>query len=386
MSGYPNCEKRKSAFETGHMKHRRPHFIIVVGARPNYMKAAPIVREFEKQGVKPLVVHTGQHYSRRLSSDLLRDVGIRPDINLQVGSGSHAEQTAKVLTRFERLLIKRRPNLVIVVGDVNSTLACSLASVKLGVPVAHIEAGLRSFDRSMPEEINRLVTDRISDILFTTSQAASRQLVREGVASQNIHFVGNVMIDTLFHTLKRVRDWTVCEKFQVKTRHYALLTLHRPSNVDSPSTSSGLIRALRCIASEIPILFPVHPRTTAMFKQHGLLTGLKRVPNLKLTEPIRYLHFTTLLRDARFVMTDSGGIQEETTAMGIPCLTLRNNTERPMTVTSGTNRIVGQNPDRIVSAARSILKRSKMPRRVPAKWDGRAAHRIIRILKRYYRF
>jgi len=356
--------------------------VAVAGARPNFMKIAPLLRELRNRaGFQVRLVHTGQHYDPAMSGNFFEDLGIpAPDFHLGVGSASHAEQTAEVLRRIEPVPLQEEPHLVIVVGDLNSTLAASLAAAKLCIPVAHVEAGLRSFDRTMPEEINRLVTDALSDFLFTTEPAAEENLRREGVPGSKIHFVGNVMIDTLLGNLERSRKLDVLERLGLRRRGYAVLTLHRPSNVDQPERLQALFSLLEGIHAEIPVVFPVHPRTAAAIAR--TLGG--EGPRLLTTEPLGYLEFLRLMADSRFVLTDSGGIQEETTVLGIPCLTLRDNTERPVTVTHGTNTIVGSGPREIWAEVRKILDGSGKRGQVPDRWDGEAARRIVDVLESHF--
>jgi UDP-N-acetylglucosamine 2-epimerase (non-hydrolysing) len=357
----------------------RPPFrvLTIAGARPNFMKIAPILAELRRfpDVFAPALVHTGQHYDEALSTVFFDELGIpRPDVNLNVGSGSHAQQTAGIMRAFEPVLLERGADLVLVVGDVNSTIACALVAVKLGVPVAHVEAGLRSFDRSMPEEINRVLTDQISDLLFTTEECAAENLRREGIPAERIHFVGNVMIDTLLAHRERARSMDVPRKLGVEPHSYGLLTLHRPSNVDNGNVFEQLVGALAEIAREIPILFPVHPRTRAVLERSQAAAALVRSGKLRPLEPLGYLDFVGLMEQSRVVLTDSGGIQEETTILGVPCLTLRENTERPITITHGTNRLVGSDRDRIVSGWRDV--RVTPAGRIPPLWDGRAAARV----------
>ena len=355
--------------------------LAVAGARPNFIKIAPLMNEFAKRtsSFEPILVHTGQHYDKAMSDSFFRDLGIpEPDVNLGVGSGSHGYQTAQVLMKIEPLLIERKPHVVLVVGDVNSTLAATLAAVKLQIPVAHVEAGLRSWDREMPEEINRVLTDSVSRWLFTTEAAAETNLLREGVPAERIHFVGNVMIDTLLAHRERALALDTVERLGLTPQGYAVLTLHRPSNVDSPDQLRRLFEVLGRLHAELPVVFPVHPRTAKAIEQH--LGGAK--PKLLMTAPLGYLDFLRLLTDAQMVLTDSGGIQEETTALGVACLTLRDSTERPVTVTEGTNTIVGTDPIAIEKAIEQ-LRRSPRPKgRRPALWDGCAATRIVDILER----
>ncbi|MCZ6464074.1 MAG: UDP-N-acetylglucosamine 2-epimerase (non-hydrolyzing) [Proteobacteria bacterium] len=354
--------------------------LAVAGARPNFMKIAPLLRELRaRDRFEPALVHSGQHYDPAMSESFFRDLGIPPpDVNLEVGSGSHGEQTALVLSRMEKLLVERRPDAVLVVGDVNSTLAAALAAVKLRIPVAHVEAGLRSFDRDMPEEINRLLTDTISDWLFTTESAGDENLRREGVAEKRIFRVGNIMIDTLFANLDRARALDTLDRLDVQPREYAVLTLHRPSNVDDPAQLRRLFGVLEEIHATIPVVFPVHPRTAAAIHTHR--GGVQ--PLLRTTEPLGYLEFLRLMADARLVLTDSGGIQEETTALGVPCLTLRENTERPITVHEGTNTIVGSDPVTIRAEVAKILDGKGKAGRRPELWDGHTAPRIVDVLER----
>ena len=353
--------------------------LAVVGARPNFMKIAPILWELARRpGLEACLVHTGQHYDLRMSTLFFEDLHIpRPDIDLGVGSGSHATQTAEVLKRFEPVLIAEKPDLVMVVGDVNSTLACALAAAKLSIPVAHVEAGLRSFDRTMPEEVNRILTDAISDWLFVTERSGLINLRNEGVPEEKIHFVGNVMIDTLFAVGHRAERSTIIEDLGVRPGAYPVLTLHRPANVDGADVLAGLMRAVGRIQESIPVVFPVHPRTRGV-----LGPAVEAFPHLHLCEPLGYPDFMKLLRHARLVLTDSGGIQEETTVLGVPCLTLRNNTERPVTVEQGTNVLVGLTPERIVSAAVAALLHSPRRTALPELWDGRAAVRLLDVLEK----
>jgi UDP-N-acetylglucosamine 2-epimerase (non-hydrolysing) len=358
----------------------------VVGARPNFMKVAPIVEAMRrrKDGFAPLVLHTGQHYDAQMSDAFFRDLGLpAPDVYLGVGSGTHAAQTAAVMQSFEPVVLAERPDWVLVVGDVNSTLACALVCAKIGIKVAHVEAGLRSRDRSMPEEINRLLTDQIADLLFTPSPDANTNLRAEGVPAERIRFVGNVMIDSLFHLLKKAETSAVREDLGVSGKDYAVLTLHRPSNVDERETFSRILDALEEISRRITIIFPVHPRTRARIAELGLADRIERAVDLRLIEPLGYLDFLRLYSGARLVMTDSGGIQEETTVLSIPCLTLRENTERPITVQMGTNTVVGTDTERIIRAAFAALDKppGSRERRVPPFWDGKTADRILDALR-----
>jgi UDP-N-acetylglucosamine 2-epimerase (non-hydrolysing) len=352
----------------------------VVGARPNFMKIAPVSDEMRRRPdrIRPLLVHTGQHYDESMSDSFFEDLDIpHPDINLGVGSASHAEQTARIMIAFEKVVLDERPDWVVVVGDVNSTMAATLVASKLGVRVAHVEAGLRSRDRSMPEEINRVVTDAVADLLLTPSRDAGQNLLAEGIAPEKIRFVGNVMIDTLHRNLERARRSDVLERLGVQPGGYCAMTMHRPSNVDQKATLAGILEALEAIAARLPIVFPVHPRTQARLGEFGLDQMARKLSNLFLTEPLGYIDFLQLYSNSRLVLTDSGGIQEETTALGIPCLTMRSNTERPITVTEGTNRIVGNDPEVIKREALAALDRPRSEARVPELWDGHAACRIV---------
>jgi UDP-N-acetylglucosamine 2-epimerase (non-hydrolysing) len=369
-------------FDLEKFKHMPLRIINIVGARPNLPKIAPLMREMQRHPeIEPILVHTGQHYDEALSDIFFRQMGIpTPQVNLEVGSGSHAAQTAEVLKRVEPVLIERRPDLVLVVGDVNSTIAVSLAAVKLGISVAHVEAGLRSFDRSMPEEINRILTDALADYLFVTEEDAIQHLLKEGRPRESIYLVGNVMIDSLRHFLPLAQKSAIGEQLALKNgaawQRFAVLTLHRPSNVDSTEKLAELLGAIDSIAAQVPVIFPVHPRTQQRLAQAGIKTHLQ----LKLIPPIGYLDFLCLLSKATLVLTDSGGIQEETTALGVPCLTLRENTERPITISEGTNQLIGTDPAKIIAAAHDILAGKGKPGRIPPFWDGHAAERIVDVL------
>jgi UDP-N-acetylglucosamine 2-epimerase (non-hydrolysing) len=357
---------------------------VVVGARPNFMKAAPLIRELAtRPRARCILVHTGQHYDENMSRVFFEDLELpEPDIHLGVGSGSHAEQTGKVMVAFEGVLARERPDLVIVVGDVNSTLACSLVAAKALVPVAHVEAGLRSFDRTMPEEINRMLTDVLSDFCFTTSPEAETNLRREGVDPGRIHFVGNIMIDSLLFYLERSERSRILEELALAGGAYALVTLHRPSNVDERCVFAGIMGAIARIARTVPVLFPVHPRTRKMIES---IRGELEIPEtLRLVEPLGYLDFVKAMRHAKLVITDSGGIQEETTVLGIPCITVRENTERPITIEMGTNVLVGCDPAKLRSEAERALAGVARPHRVPPLWDGRTAGRIADVLERSF--
>jgi UDP-N-acetylglucosamine 2-epimerase (non-hydrolysing) len=363
---------------------KRLKILNIVGARPNLPKIAPLMRVMKQHAdVEPVLVHTGQHYDAGLSDIFFQQMGIpAPDVNLEVGSGSHAAQTAEILKRIEPVLLDQRPDVVLVVGDVNSTIAVSLAAVKLGMRVAHVEAGLRSFDRSMPEEINRLLTDALADFLFVTEEDAITNLLKEGRPRESIHMVGNVMIDSLRYFLPVAQNSAIGAELGLRDasgwRRFGVLTLHRPSNVDSLDSLDRMLSAIDAIAAEIPVIFPVHPRT----QQRLAASGRNHHPQLLVIPPVGYLDFLCLLSRATLVLTDSGGIQEETTALGVPCLTLRENTERPITISQGTNQLVGTRPERIIAAARGLLAGNSAPGRIPPLWDGHAAERIVDILRR----
>ena len=352
----------------------------IVGARPNFVKISPLVREMRRHPViTPILVHTGQHYDEAMSQQFFAQLDIpAADHNLEVGSGSHAIQTAEVMRRLEPLLISARPDVVLVVGDVNSTLGAALTAVKLGIPVVHVEAGLRSFDRTMPEEINRVLTDAISDLLFITEVGARRNLVREGIAPRKIHFVGNVMADALLASRPRWRTSSIVDRLGLTGTPFAVLTLHRPANVDDPRVFDDLLGALREIGRHIPIVFPVHPRVASRLTAEATAPGSGR--GLICRPPLGYLDFVALMSRAHLVLTDSGGIQEETTMLGVPCLTLRDTTERPVTVTHGTNRVIGTCAKTIVSEALHTLEHPPHPVAPPPLWDGGAARRIVQIL------
>jgi UDP-N-acetylglucosamine 2-epimerase (non-hydrolysing) len=378
------------------MSHSCRRIMNIVGARPNMMKVAPLVAEMRRHPeLQSILVHTGQHYDYAMSQVFFDQLHMpEPDYNLEVGSSNHHEQTAEIIKRFGELIQRDRPDMVLVVGDVNSTIGCSLVAAKERIPVVHVEAGLRSFDRSMPEEINRVLTDAISDLLFTTEESGNRNLANEGVPAKRVHFVGNLMIDSLVGALDLARASALCAELGLTSRQYAVLTLHRPSNVDDKGQLTRTLDALVRIADRIPIIFPVHPRTAARIAQasvEGLRTWESgKIPGsgLWLMPPASYLDFLGLVDQAGMVMTDSGGIQEETTYLGIPCLTYRNNTERPVTVSMGTNRLIGSDPQRLLESALEILDQmeSSSERPVPVRpplWDGAAAARIVRVLKDY---
>jgi UDP-N-acetylglucosamine 2-epimerase (non-hydrolysing) len=356
------------------------HIVHVVGARPNFMKIAPILAACAARPfLRSTLVHTGQHYDAAMSKLFFEELRIpRPDVNLDVGSASHAQQTAMVLQRFEPVLVERRPDLVLVVGDVNSTLACSLAAVKLGIPVAHVEAGLRSFDRTMPEEINRIVTDAIAELLFVTEQSGVLNLHREGVDPARIHLVGNVMIDTLLAHRDAAARSDAVQRLGVGPQGYAVLTLHRPANVDDPAVLGRILEPLAELAQAMPVVFPVHPRTRTALAAQAARLGAGH--GIRLVDPLGYLDFVRLMSDARLVLTDSGGIQEETTILGVACITIRENTERPITITNGTNRLAGTTSAGIRRAIADVLAAPRAVLAPPPLWDGHAAARIAEIL------
>ena len=362
--------------------------LAVVGARPNFMKMAPILRAAEQSPELSLrLVHTGQHYDAALSDQFFVELGMpTPDIYLRVGSASHAVQTARILERFEAVVLAEAPDLVLVAGDVNSTVGCSLAAVKLGVPVGHVESGLRSGDRTMPEEINRILTDAVSDLLFTTSRDANENLAREGVPEETIHFVGNTMIDTLRRFEDAARSRQTCRRFGAEPGSYLLVTLHRPSNVDDIEGLDRVLALLAAAAERLPVLLPLHPRTERRLEEHGRTAQLTATAGITLLPPLGYLDFLSLSAEARIVLTDSGGVQEETTALGIPCLTLRPNTERPVTVTAGTNLLVSGRSEEQLAALDAFLAGDLVSSgTVPELWDGSAGPRIVRVLESWVR-
>lgn len=354
--------------------------VLVVGARPNFMKVAPILSEFRRypEEFQLLLVHTGQHYDPRMSGVFFDDLGLpTPDVFLGVGSGSHAIQTAQTMIAFEGVLLEHRPDWVVVVGDVNSTIACALDAVKLGIKVAHVEAGLRSRDRSMPEEINRILTDSIADLLFTPSHDGDANLLAEGVPSEKIHFVGNVMIDSLLRFESYASQTNVLDELGIRATEYGLITLHRPSNVDNPQQLTSILNALERIQTRVKLVFPVHPRTRKMMNEFGLMERVEGMRELMLIDPVGYKDFLQLERNAMMVLTDSGGIQVETTVFGVPCLTLRKNTEWSGTIERGTNVLVGLNEERIVAEAVQIVDGNGKNGGIPEGWDGHAAERIV---------
>ncbi len=359
--------------------------INVVGARPNFIKIAPILKEMSRypDRISPVLVNTGQHYDREMVDYFFQDLDIpKPDISLGIGSGLHGQQTARIMTAFEQVCLDLSPQLVLVVGDVNSTLACSLVASKLGIKVAHVESGLRSFDRTMPEEINREVTDLLSDILFTTCEDANENLRKIGISEEKIFYVGNVMIDSLNGHLEKARQRPILEKLKLKDRDFGLITLHRPSNVDNSLVLSRLIDVFEDIQKRVQLVFPAHPRTVKNIEKYHLKGKVKEMENFTIVPPLGYLDFLALIARSKFVLTDSGGLQEETTVLGIPCLTLRENTERPVTISMGTNCLVGLDSTRILSEANKILNGKKKKGKIPPLWDGSASKRIVETLLR----
>lgn len=371
----------------------------IAGARPNFMKLAAIAGAIETENnrsndrdtkIQHIIVHTGQHYDEKMSKGFFEDLHIpRPDVNLEVGSGTHAVQTAEIMKKFETVLLEFEPDILLVVGDVNSTIACTLVASKIEYPLSnqrkrpviiHVEAGLRSFDRDMPEEINRVLTDSISDYLFVTEQSGVDNLLKEGVSKDKIQFVGNVMIDTLLQHIKKASDSNILDKLGIAAP-YMLVTLHRPSNVDKLDTLEPIIHCLQEIAEQRNLVFPVHPRTRSSLEKFGLWQALCENPKIYLTEPLGYLDFLQLVKNSDAVITDSGGIQEETTVLKIPCVTLRNNTERPVTVDEGTNYLIGTNPVVLKQTVNEIFSGNMKTSVIPKYWDGQAANRIIQILK-----
>lgn len=361
-----------------------PPLYLIAGARPNFVKLAPLVRALQAQNCLPFeIVHTGQHYDHAMSAGFFETLGLRnPEINLEVGSGSQGAQTARILERCEQLLLERPGRAVVVFGDVNSTAACALAAAKLQVPVVHVEAGLRSFDRSMPEEINRVVTDVLADLLLVSEPSGVTNLAREGISPEKIHLVGNIMIDSLEYMLPQALQRPTLSELGLQPGSYALLTMHRPSNVDQPEVLRSLMGLFTRLSEQLPIIFPVHPRTRQRLAEADLLTNA--APRLRLLEPLDYLDSLCLQKHARLVLTDSGGMQEETTHLGIPCLTLRENTERPVTLELGTSTLVGHDPLQIEHAFQAVLAGQVPPRRQVPLWDGHAAERMAEILRQVF--
>ena len=356
--------------------------VSVVGTRPNFIKIAPLIEEMNKHSeIRQLLVHTGQHYDATMSKFFFDDLEIpKPDINLGVGSASDAIQTAKIILTFEKVLLKEKPHLVTVVGDVNSTFAAAITAKKCGIKVAHVEAGLRSFDMTMPEEINRILTDHISDFLFTTEESGNKNLIREGIDKNKIFFVGNVMIDTLLKHKEKSKKSKILSKLKLDKNNYAVLTLHRPSNVDDKKSLENILSILNEIKKEIKIVFPIHPRTLKNLMKYRLLKYIKNKKNIIVTEPLGYLDFLCLMSNSKFVLTDSGGIQEETTVLGVPCVTMRNTTERPVTAKEGTNVLVSTDKVKIINVCKSLIKEASIKGRIPKFWNGHAAERVVNII------
>ena len=355
----------------------------VVGARPNFVKIAPLMQAMTRSNnLEPVLLHTGQHYDYNMSESFFRELEIpEPDVYLNVGSDTHGRQVAKIMKEFDEFCEEHNPDLVVVVGDVNSTMACSLVAVKRHIKVAHIEAGIRSFDRNMPEEVNRIVTDSVADLLLPPSSDAVENLLKEGHNEDQIHLVGNIMIDTLLKNQQKILRSDILRTLNIKSGEFALLTLHRPSNVDDVRSLGNIIEALEVIQNRIKIVFPVHPRTKKRIEEFGLLNRINSSGNIILTEPLGYFDFGKLVYDANFVMTDSGGIQEETTVYRIPCITIRENTERPVTVWEGTNKLAGSDKEKIVDFAGQILDGNWKKGTIPELWDGRTADRIVNIFE-----
>ena len=363
----------------------RPSIHLVIGARPNYIKATPVFQRLDELDKFDLVlVNTGQHYDHNMAAIFIDELGMKaPDINLNVGAGSHGAQTAKILAEYEKVLIEFSPDLVVVFGDVNSTISCSLAAAKLQIPVAHVEAGLRSFDWSMPEEVNRVLTDRLSTLLFTTSPEAESNLNKEGIASSKIHFVGNTMIDSLLQCKNQFAKSTIQDDLSID-ENYALMTFHRPSNVDNETNLQELVEAIITVSDRLPCIFPIHPRTKNKLENIELLKTLQNNEKIYLIDPIGYIDFMHLQQHAAIVLTDSGGIQEESTFFGVPCLTVRENTERPITTTQGTNKLIGIDYGQIPHEVDLVLAANEKEYTVPDRWDGKAAHRISTIIDDYF--
>ena len=365
----------------------RPLIDLIVGARPNFVKVAPVHRALTSLGTCDLrLVHTGQHYDVNMSDVFFQELGIpTPDVFLGVGSGSHGAQTGAIIARYEEIVLGTRPALTLVFGDVNSTMACAIAAVKLGIPVGHVEAGLRSFDRTMPEEINRVVTDHLADLLFTPSRDGDRNLEHEGIPRERVHFVGNVMIDSLVHSRAQIERSDALRRLALTPRGYALVTLHRPSNVDADDSLERILLAFEAIQRRLPLVFPIHPRTRQRLESPALRPLVARLTNVRLLDPVPYFECLSLASQAALVLTDSGGLQEETTFLGVPCLTARPNTERPVTVDHGTSVVVGNATATIIREAERILDGGGKRGRIPELWDGQTAVRIAAIVEAFVR-
>jgi len=361
----------------------RKKIALVVGARPNFMKAAPLIKNLRENEptLEAILIHTGQHYDRQLSELFFEQLGLpEPEIFLKVGSASHAEQTAKIMMEMEKVFLDLKPDLLVVFGDVNSTLASAIVSAKMGIKIAHVEAGLRSFDSTMPEEINRMVTDRLSDYLFVTEVSGVRNLKNEGVASDKIFFTGNIMIDSLVSNLEKAHSSNILNDLSLEPKKYATFTLHRPSNVDDSNILSGMLRVIAAVGAQMPVVFPCHPRTKKRIEEFGLMSEVPN-GNVRVIEPLGYLDFLKLQADSRIVLTDSGGVQEETTYLRIPCVTMRENTERPVTVDVGSNILCGSDPERIINTTWAILNGREKKSAIPKFWDGQTSNRIVKVLK-----
>jgi UDP-N-acetylglucosamine 2-epimerase (non-hydrolysing) len=356
----------------------------IVGARPNFVKIAPLMKcMVDSSFIDPILLHTGQHYDYNMSESFFTELEIpEPDVHLNVGSDTHGKQVAKIMKKFDDFCEEYKPDLVVVVGDVNSTMACSLVAVKRHIKVAHIEAGIRSYDRFMPEEVNRIVTDSVADLLLPPSQDAVENLLKEGHSAEKIHLVGNIMIDTLLNNQQKILNASILQTLNIHPNEYALLTLHRPSNVDSLENLRNIIEAIDAIQQRIKIVFPVHPRTKKKIEEFGLLERLTQSANVVLTEPLGYFDFGKLVYDARFVLTDSGGIQEETTVYQIPCITIRENTERPVTIWQGSNELAGSDREKIIGFANKIMDGNWKKGTIPELWDGKTAERIVHIFEK----
>lgn len=357
--------------------------VSVVGARPNFMKVAPLHREFalHNNSIEHLICHTGQHYDYEMSKVFFDDLGLpQPDFYLGVGSGTHAEQTGRIMIEFEKVCLEAQPHLVIVVGDVNSTIAATLTACKMGIRTAHVEAGLRSFDRTMPEEINRIATDSICDLLFVTEESGLRNLFKEGHSADQIFFVGNTMIDSLIYVLPKINNSKIVSQLQLEGKDFALMTLHRPSNVDEKKQLLEIISVIEYICKQLTLVLPLHPRTKKSIEAFGLKSKIESIDNLVISEPLGYIDFIKLMKHSRFVITDSGGIQEETTFLGIPCITMRTTTERPVTCEIGTNYLVPPEKDKLIAAVQNVLSGNIKEHKIPPLWDGKAAKRIVEII------
>ena len=360
--------------------------LLIAGARPNFMKIAPLIRAFKehKDYFQVDLVHTGQHYDIQMSDVFFKELRIpKPNISLEVGSASHAAQTAQIMLAFEKVLLKKKPGLIIVVGDVNSTMACSLVAAKMNVPIAHVEAGLRSGDREMPEEINRIVTDSLSDYLFVSEESGLCNLKKEGVSASKVFYVGNIMIDTLLSNMPKISKSKALTTYGLQPKTYSVLTLHRPGNVDSKKALEEIYAILRAVSTKIKIVYPIHPRTKKMIDKHDFRRRFENLNDLYMIDPLGYIDFMKLVKESRFVLTDSGGIQEETTVLGIPCLTMRENTERPITIEQGTNILIGRDQLKITKEVNKILNGRSKKGGIPKYWDGKTAQRIVRILRKH---